>query len=230
LKKAEEVMEILEAYDLTGSLRAAAKLAGCDHKTVAHWVSQRELAAGTVAVAERRRPAMGGLFRAKIDELIEGSGGNIRADVAHDKLVAIGYEGSDRTTRRWVADAKQQWRRDHGRRTRPWIPEPGLWMQFDYGDGPVIDGRKVVLFCAWLAWSRYRVVVPLWDKTMPSVVGTPSPLCPGPVTSAHRLNLPAHADVSRECPELCNSEGWPPSLRNTQSLVETAKVLQNSIF
>jgi hypothetical protein len=45
-----------------------------------------------------------------------------------------------------------------------------LWMQWDYGDGPVIDGRKVVLFCAWLAWSRYRVVVPLWDKTMPSVV------------------------------------------------------------
>ncbi|WP_371878735.1 hypothetical protein [Conexibacter sp. DBS9H8] len=43
-------------------------------------------------------------------------------------------------------------------------------MQFDYGDGPVIDDRKVVLFCAWLAWSRYRIVVPLWDKTLPSVV------------------------------------------------------------
>jgi Mu transposase, C-terminal domain len=26
------------------------------------------------------------------------------------------------------------------------------------------------LFCAWLAWSRFRVVVPLRDKTMPSVV------------------------------------------------------------
>ena len=163
-------MEILEAYDLTGSLRAAAKLAGCDHKTVAHWVAQRELAAGTVPVAERRRPAMSGVFAAKIDELVERSGGRIRADVAHDKLVAIGYEGSERTTRRWVADAKRQWRREHGRRTRPWIAEPGLWMQWDYGDGPVIDGRRVVLFCAWLAWSRYRVVVPLWDKTLPSVV------------------------------------------------------------
>ena len=29
---------------------------------------------------------------------------------------------------------------------------------------------RAVLFCAWLAWSRYRVVVPLRDKTMPSVV------------------------------------------------------------
>jgi hypothetical protein len=38
LKKAEEVMEILEAFDLTASLRAAAGLVGCDHKTVAHWL------------------------------------------------------------------------------------------------------------------------------------------------------------------------------------------------
>ena len=52
-----------------------------------------------------------------------------------------------------------QWRAEHGRRTRPWIPEPGLWLQFDYGDGPVIGGRRTSLLCAWLAWSRYRVVV-----------------------------------------------------------------------
>jgi transposase len=168
LKKAEEVMEILEAYDLAGTLRGAAALAGCDHKTVAHWVRQRELAGGMV-VAERRKPAVGD-FVAKIDELVERSHGRIRADVAHSKLVALGYEGSARTTRRWVAESKRRWRREHGRRTRPWIPEPGLWMQWDYGDGPVVDGRQTVLFCAWLAWSRYRVVVPLRDKTLPSVV------------------------------------------------------------
>ena len=54
--------------------------------------------------------------------------------------------------------------------SRPWTPEPGLWMQFDYGDGPVIDGKRTVLFCAWLAWSRFRVVVALRDKTMASVI------------------------------------------------------------
>ena len=43
-------------------------------------------------------------------------------------------------------------------------------MQLDYGDGPRIDGRWTVLFCAWLAWSRFRVVVALRDKTLPSVV------------------------------------------------------------
>ena len=168
MKKPEEVMEILEAYDLAGSLRGAAQLAGCDHKTVAHWVAQRDL--GLVPRIDRQRPAMHGQFQQKIDELVARSNGRIRADVAHEKLIALGYLGASRTTRRWVADAKRRWRREHGRITRPWMPEPGLWAQFDYGDGPVVDGRKTVLFCAWLAWSRFRVVVPLRDKTLPSVV------------------------------------------------------------
>src|SRR6201994_4273330 len=161
-------MEILEAYALAGTLRGAAQLAGCDHKTVAHWVAQREL--GLVPKVERKRPAMEAEYQRKIDELVGRSSGRIRADVAHGRLVALGYLGAPRTTRRWVADAKRRWRREHGRVTRPWMPEPGLWAQFDYGDGPVVDGRKTVLFCAWLAWSRFRVVVPLRDKTLPSVV------------------------------------------------------------
>src|SRR5579875_1013175 len=142
VKKPEEAMEILEAYDATGSLRGAAALAGCDHKTVARLVAAREAAGGGLA----------------------------RADVVHGVLVAMGYEGSYRTTRRAVAEAKRRWRNKHGRRTRPWIPQPGLWLQFDYGDGPEVQGVRAVLFCAWLAWSRFRVVVPLRDKTLPSVV------------------------------------------------------------
>lgn len=169
MKNAEEVMEILEAFDLTGSLRGAAELAGCDHKTVAHWVRAREEAGGGVPVSVRRRPQVDA-FSQKIEELVERSRGKIRADKAHEKLVAMGYQGSERTTRRAVAAAKRGWRVEHGRRTRPWIPEPGLWMQWDYGDGPVVDGRSTVLFCAWLAWSRFRVVLPLWDKTLASVV------------------------------------------------------------
>jgi hypothetical protein len=53
LKSSEEVMEILEAFDLTGTLRGAAALAGCDHKTVAHWVSAREEAGGGLPVSVR---------------------------------------------------------------------------------------------------------------------------------------------------------------------------------
>jgi transposase len=162
-------MEILEAFNLTGTLRGAAELAGCDHKTVAHWVRARDEAGGGLPVSVRPRPRVDG-FAEKVEEWVDRSRGKIRADVCHQRLVAMGYMGSERTTRRAVADAKRRWRAEHGRRTRPWVVEPGLWMQWDYGDGPVIQGRRTVLFCAWLAWSRFRVVLALWDKTTPSVV------------------------------------------------------------
>jgi transposase len=169
LKNAEEVMEILEAFDLAGTLRGAAELAGCDHKTVAHWVAAREAAGGGLPVGVRARPRVDG-FAVKIEEWVDRSRGKIRADRAHERLVAMGYLGSERTTRRAVARAKRQWRVEHGRRTRPWVTEPGLWMQWDYGDGPEVAGRSTVLLCAWLSWSRFRVVVPLWDRSIASVV------------------------------------------------------------
>lgn len=169
MKRAEEVMEILEAFDAVGTLRGAAELAGCDHKTVAHYVSERERAGGEWQRGRRSRPRVDA-FGEKIDELVDRSKAKIRADKVHERLVAMGYEGSERTTRRAVAEAKHAWRREHGRRTRPWIPEPGLWMQWDYASGPMICGRETSLFCAWLGWSRYRVVVPLRDRTLPSVV------------------------------------------------------------
>jgi transposase len=169
LKNSEEVMEILEAFDLAGTLRGAGELAGCDHKTVSHWVRAREVAGGGLPVSVRPRPRVDA-FAVKIEEWVDRSRGRIRADVSHQRLVAMGYLGSERTTRRAVAEAKRRWRAEHGRRTRPWVTEPGLWMQWDYGDGPKVAGRGTVLFCAWLAWSRFRVVVPLWGRTMPSVV------------------------------------------------------------
>jgi transposase len=162
-------MEILEAFDLTGTLRGAAELVGCDHKTVAHWVRAREAAGGGLPATVRPRPRVD-RFAEKIEEWVDRSRAKIRADVAHQRLVAMGYMGSERTTRRAVADAKRRWRVEHGRRTRPWVVEPGLWMQWDYGDGPTVAGRSTVLLCAWLAWSRFRVVLPLWDRTMASVV------------------------------------------------------------
>src|SRR5437016_10772106 len=57
MKKPEDVMEILEAYGLTGSFRAAASLVGCDHKTVAYWVRQRDEAGGMPLVEREQRVA-----------------------------------------------------------------------------------------------------------------------------------------------------------------------------
>jgi hypothetical protein len=42
VKSAEEIMEILEGFDLTGSYRDSAEAAGCSHHTVAGYVRARE--------------------------------------------------------------------------------------------------------------------------------------------------------------------------------------------
>ncbi len=41
----------------------------------------------------------------------------------------MGFAGDERTTRRAVAEAKEVWRSGHRRRYRPWVPEPGMWLQ-----------------------------------------------------------------------------------------------------
>lgn len=108
-------------------------------------------------------------YLAKVEEWVENSKGKVRADRVHAKLVWLGYAGSERTTRRAVARVKAGYVAGRRRVHRPWITEPGMWLQYDYGDGPVIDGVKTILFVAWLAWSRFRVVLPIRDKTLPSV-------------------------------------------------------------
>src|SRR6266498_3935192 len=35
----------------------------------------------------------------------------------------------------------------------------------------LVEERKSWLFCAWLSWSRYRVVLPIRDKTVPTLLG-----------------------------------------------------------
>src|SRR5680860_919602 len=162
-----EIMEILAAYDLTGSLRATAELTGCSHHTVARHVAARD--AGKPIAEPAYRGRVTDEFLPKIEEWVEASKGKIRADKAHDKLVALGYDGSERSTRRAVAQVRTAYRFGRVRVHRPWITEPGMWLQYDFGDGPVIDGRKTVLFVAWLAWSRFRVVIALRDRTAPTV-------------------------------------------------------------
>jgi transposase len=167
LKSAEEIMKMLEAFDLTGSLRDAGELAGCSHHTVARYVAARD--AGGLSDQPAARPQLIDEFLPKLEEWIEHSRGKIRADVAHDKLLALGYQGSERTTRRAVARVRAAFTAGRVRVHRPWVTEPGMWLQYDFGDGPVMDGVKTILFCAWVAWSRFRVVLALRDKTMPSV-------------------------------------------------------------
>lgn len=165
----EKAMQVLEAYDLTKSFRAAGQLTGVDHHTVARAVAARALGQD-VGEDPATRSKVADAFADKIAEWIERSNGRVRADVVHDKLAAMGYTGSQRTTRRVVAAVKAVHDRRNRRVYKPWITEPGGWLQYDFGTGPVIAGATTVLFCAWLAWSRFRVVIPLVDRSLPSVI------------------------------------------------------------
>jgi hypothetical protein len=170
VKDGKQVTEILEAFDLTGSFRAASELAGCSPNTVADWVAKRDRGElGDLTEPLRRERKLDG-FLPKIEEWVDRSNGKIRADRCHEKLQALGYDGSDRTVRRAVAEVRTSWRAGRRRVYRPWIVEPGMWAQWDWGQGPTIGGRTVNLFCAWLAWCRHRVVIPTWDRTLPTVI------------------------------------------------------------
>jgi hypothetical protein len=129
-------MEILNAYDLTGSFRAAAELCGCSHHTVKKAVEGRD--AGVPPASRRAR--MIDDWRDVLEGWVTDSKGKIRGDKAHERLLRLGYTGTDRTTRRALAEIKCQWRLGNTRVHRPWITEPGLWLQYDFGDGPIVEG------------------------------------------------------------------------------------------
>ncbi len=71
-------MEILEAFDLTDSYRAAAALTGCDHKAVQRYVRERDRGRGPGETAQRRKRI--DPFLAQLEEWIERSRGWLRAD------------------------------------------------------------------------------------------------------------------------------------------------------
>ena len=172
MKSYEEVMEILEAFDLTRSYRDAAELAGCSHHTVADWVARRD--AGTLPVVGDvvTRSKLIDPFLGKVEEWVDRSNGKIRGGCRVRQVGGVGVHrfGAHSTARGRRREANYR----HGRRRvyRPWIAEPGLWAQWDWGQGPSIGGRATNLFCAWLGWSRTRVVFPTWDRTLPTVIGS----------------------------------------------------------
>jgi len=174
MKSDQQISEILAAYDATESISAAAKMAACDPKTVRRYVEARH--DGRPPARALARSRMTGPYLAKIAEWVDRSEGLIGAHRVHARLVEMGFTGSDRTTRRAVAEAKARWSgRDRRGAPRPWSTEPGLWLQFGWAPGPSVpdtygDRRPTVLFCAWLPWSRYRIVVPHRNRSLRALI------------------------------------------------------------
>jgi hypothetical protein len=67
-------------------------LAGCGHKTVAHWVRAREVTGGGLPVAVRPRPRVDA-FAVKIEEWVDRSRGKIRADALPSAAGRDGLHG-----------------------------------------------------------------------------------------------------------------------------------------
>src|ERR1700733_9166861 len=72
-KSGREIMEILEAYDLTGCAHSAAQRAGPARHTVLRSVTLRE--AGRDPAVPARRPRSADEFAGKVEELVDRSSG-----------------------------------------------------------------------------------------------------------------------------------------------------------
>ena len=145
-------MDIVNTYLELGSYRGAAELCGVHHKTVKR-VVQRWRAG---MIAETRKTPRRGLNTDCVDDLIWEKVRKTRGRITAKRLLpqarAAGYQGSARNFRRAVARVKARWARsEHSR--RPWVPSPGEHLVIDWGE----EGR-LKIFCAVLAWSRYRFV------------------------------------------------------------------------
>ena len=159
-------MDIISAYREVGTYRGAAAICGTTHKTVKRVIEAHNAAsqaagddagAGVAPKAPRAR---------NYDEVadlvakrVEATAGRITAKRLLPEATAAGYEGSGRNFRRLVADAKQAWRNEHAghRGRRPAVWTPGETLMIDWGELR-IDGVLVHVFCAVLAWSRFRFV------------------------------------------------------------------------
>lgn len=103
-------MDIINAYEETGNLRAAAALCGTTHKTVKRVLERR--AAGQ-RPARRRvpQPGLADGFTDLIFGKVKATDGRISAKRLLPIARAAGYTGSARTLRRAVAVQKARWKR-----------------------------------------------------------------------------------------------------------------------
>ena len=144
-------MDIIAAYQQVGTYRGAAAMCGTTHKTVKR-VIQRAGSGGTRPGRRPRRhnyDPVAGL----VADRVAATSGRISAKRLLPAAKAAGYAGSPRNFRRLVAEAKKAWRRDHHRGRRPAVWAPGDVLAIDWGSTGALH-----VFCAVLAWSRFRFV------------------------------------------------------------------------
>ena len=144
-------MDIIAAYQQVGTYRGAAEACGTTHKTVKRVIERQLAGGGAPARAARARnyDGVAGLVAGRVAK----TSGRISAKRLLPAARAAGYAGSERNFRRLVADEKARWRREHHRPRRPAVWSPAEHLVIDWG-----TEFGVHVFCAVLAWSRFRFV------------------------------------------------------------------------
>jgi len=144
-------MDMTIAYREVGTYRGAAAMCGCDPKTIKRALTR--VAAGDERPARkepvRNYDAVHDIVVARVDK----TKARITAKRLLPEARAAGYAGSARNLRRLVAEAKGEWRRTHHRGRRPAVWSPGDTLVIDWGTEGALH-----VFCAVLAWSRWRFV------------------------------------------------------------------------
>lgn len=144
-------MDIIAAYREVGSYRGAAEMCGTTPKTVRRTI-ERYRAGGQRL---QRKPREHNYDR--VVELVRSRVQTTKGRISAKRLLpaarTAGYAGSARNFRRLVAAEKRAWRTTHHRGRRPAVWAPGQVLVIDWGS----EGGLHV-FCAVLAWSRWRFV------------------------------------------------------------------------
>lgn len=149
MKSVRERMDIKAAYREVGTYRGAAEICGTTHRTVKRTVTKHGGDATSAPPVAHNYDDV----RNVVEERVAKTQGRISAKRLLPVAVAAGYEGSARNFRRLVAEVKAAWRVDHRRGRRPGVWSPGDMLVIDWGEiGPLY------VFCAVLAWSRWRFV------------------------------------------------------------------------
>jgi transposase len=157
-------MDVISAYREVGSYRGAAAICGTTHKTVKRIVEAHNV--GGIGVVKAPRGRNYDEVADLVVKRVKDTSGRISAKRLLPAARAAGYEGSARNFRRLVADAKVAWRRGNPRGRRPGVWAPGETLIIDWG---VLDGVHV--FCAVLAWSRFRFVRFAGDEKATTTLG-----------------------------------------------------------
>jgi len=144
-------MDIIAAYQQVGTYRGAAVMCGTTHKTVKRIIERAE--AGGKPPGRPPRSRNYDVVAELVADRVAATQGRISAKRLLPAAKAAGYAGSARNFRRLVAEAKRTWRRDNHRGRRPAVWTPGEVLAIDWG-----STGSLHVFCAVLAWSRFRFV------------------------------------------------------------------------